>query len=499
MQQQTSTEYESSAPPPVSHAPLVGSVTCRGQEARRGKKGTARPKTNQDCGCAFFPFGSAMALFGICDGHGAEGDWCAQHATRTIVAKLADHPQLDQSPGDALRDSLIAANAALCADAAAGLSGSTALWALAVRGAGAADETVLWVAHVGDSRAVLGSADGALELTRDHNPDLPTERERIERCGGVVSAAVPSRDEPARVWLDGTKTAPGIAMSRSLGDASAKRVGVVAEPDVSSHVLDPERHSFLLLASDGLWERVSSESACSIARTALSAPAAAFDGASVDATATVASRLLISHAKREWRAHAGDRRDDITVITVRVPALCDALRRGVPAAPAPSAAPPLAPANSGTAARETADTPPAISPRPAPATAAFASSPGDLLPAPVGVSSAGCCGLGYSSCGGTQPAQTEQGCEGAAASSGPGRDTTLSTGATATFGSDGDLYDDRLQPSFADQSEVTEADGSRPSRTSGRSGPSARPGGPKEKPLLHDLLLAFSCCVGVRV
>jgi serine/threonine protein phosphatase PrpC len=56
-------------------------------------------------------------------------------------------------------------------------------------------QRVLYVAHVGDSRVVLGrnlkDANGAeawraVDLTIDHKPDLPAERERIEKNGGVV-------------------------------------------------------------------------------------------------------------------------------------------------------------------------------------------------------------------------------------------------------------------------------------------------------------------------
>ena len=49
----------------------------------------------------------------------------------------------------------------------------------------------MYVAHVGDSAVVLGVQDDpldqfirAVEVTQDHKPELPRERERIEGLGG---------------------------------------------------------------------------------------------------------------------------------------------------------------------------------------------------------------------------------------------------------------------------------------------------------------------------
>jgi serine/threonine protein phosphatase PrpC len=55
-----------------------------------------------------------------------------------------------------------------------------------------------------------------------------------------------------RVFRRGT-SAPGLAMSRSLGDLEAERVGVV--PDADGYSVQLQRgDQLLLIASDGLWE-----------------------------------------------------------------------------------------------------------------------------------------------------------------------------------------------------------------------------------------------------
>ena len=44
----------------------------------------------------------------------------------------------------------------------------------------------LWVANVGDSRAVLCRKGTVLALTRDHKADRPDEVERIRKAGGYT-------------------------------------------------------------------------------------------------------------------------------------------------------------------------------------------------------------------------------------------------------------------------------------------------------------------------
>jgi serine/threonine protein phosphatase PrpC len=87
------------------------------------------------------------------------------------------------------------------------------------------------LANVGDSRTVLAfrNSDGTIGtryLTIDHKPDLPEEKARIESKGGRVFAVEydDGVDGPARVWL-GHMDVPGLAMSRSLGDAVAHSAG----------------------------------------------------------------------------------------------------------------------------------------------------------------------------------------------------------------------------------------------------------------------------------
>jgi len=95
-------------------------------------------------------------------------------------------------------------------------SGSTATVCVIRNGA------ELAVAHVGDSRALLCRKASALQLTDDHEPELDSERERIERCNGRITWSSVGRPRVNGV----------LEMTRSIGDVDLKKCGVTAEPDV---------------------------------------------------------------------------------------------------------------------------------------------------------------------------------------------------------------------------------------------------------------------------
>ncbi|XP_034034674.1 protein phosphatase 1D-like isoform X1 [Thalassophryne amazonica] len=133
----------------------------------------------------------------------------------------------------------------------------------------------MYVAHVGDSAVVVGLKENdsdislqVLELTQDHKPELPKEKERIERLGGSV---MKKSGVNRVVWKRPRLThngpvrrstvidqIPFLAVARSLGDLwsydfySGEFV-VSPEPDTTVMTLDPKRHRYIILGSDGLW------------------------------------------------------------------------------------------------------------------------------------------------------------------------------------------------------------------------------------------------------
>ncbi|XP_071734506.1 protein phosphatase 2C 37-like [Rutidosis leptorrhynchoides] len=112
------------------------------------------------------------------------------------------------------------------------------------------------VGNCGDSRAVLCRNGVAIPLSTDHKPDRPDELERIEKAGGRI------------IYWDGARVLGVLAMSRAIGDSYLKPY-VIPEPEVTvtERTGDDE---CLILASDGLWDVVSNDVACSVARMCLS-------------------------------------------------------------------------------------------------------------------------------------------------------------------------------------------------------------------------------------
>jgi serine/threonine protein phosphatase PrpC len=123
--------------------------------------------------------------------------------------------------------------------------------------------------NVGDSRCVMGKLINnrwsSKNLTRDHKPSDPNEKDRIIAYGGKVEQYMDNLGNyvgPERVWLK-EGNAPGLAMSRSFGDEVAHTIGVIINPEINEYQLLCE-DKFIILASDGIWEFISSEEAVNI-------------------------------------------------------------------------------------------------------------------------------------------------------------------------------------------------------------------------------------------
>ncbi|KAI9284096.1 hypothetical protein BC943DRAFT_338368 [Umbelopsis sp. AD052] len=112
--------------------------------------------------------------------------------------------------------------------------------------------TKLYVANVGDALAVISRNNGqAYEITQKHIPLNPSEISRIRAAGGYVSNSDTLNNE--------------LHVSRSFGHFRLIPV-VNANPYVSTIDLT-EEDEFVIMASKGLWERMSYQSAVDIART----------------------------------------------------------------------------------------------------------------------------------------------------------------------------------------------------------------------------------------
>ena len=246
------------------------------------KKGFAGPgikKTNQD---NFFIYKNFLdnpehIFLGVCDGHGMFGHdvsgYLVNHLPQNLNASLKkddiksisnseDYPKIS----DITSLTFVQTNINIVNDdnVDSTFSGTTCSSLIFC-------PTKIISANVGDSRCVVGKFDGknwkAKNLTRDHKPNEEDEKKRIIEKGGRIESYKDEDGEfvgPERVWLK-TEDVPGLAMSRSFGDDVAHTVGVISQPEIFEYNLVNE-DKFILLASDGIWEFISSDECVNIVK-----------------------------------------------------------------------------------------------------------------------------------------------------------------------------------------------------------------------------------------
>lgn len=161
-----------------------------------------------------------------------------------------------------------------------------------------------------DSTGVLGTwksgspkSCDAVQLTRDHKPDLKDERARIEKAGGRV---VFDGYANHRIYAKNGRY-PGLNMSRCLGDLMGHQdCGISCEPEILQREIGSE-DQVLLLCSDGVWEFITPKEA--VALIAEYPPEQAM----------AAAEKLAKQAWDRWIAEEGGAVvDDITVVLVHL-------------------------------------------------------------------------------------------------------------------------------------------------------------------------------------
>ncbi|KAM6557702.1 hypothetical protein CsatB_004721 [Cannabis sativa] len=165
------------------------------------------------------------------------------------------------------------------------------------------------VANCGDSRTVLCRDTIVVPLSRDHKPDLPDERQRVEAAGGRI------------INWNGYRVLGVLDTSRSIGDHYLKPF-VISEPEVCIYERS-ESDSFLIIASDGLWDVMTNEFACEIVRscfdgnfTTMFPDNTNFVPQTITTTPTTATSASEAAALLAELAMARGSKDNITVIVV---------------------------------------------------------------------------------------------------------------------------------------------------------------------------------------
>jgi len=195
------------------------------------------------------------AFFGVFDGH--SGQACSAFVSRRFREELSQRgcPEDDAS----VKSLVLGIDREFLASKQPG--GSTGTMCIVHKPKWRGGRHLLRVANVGDSRVLLGRRDGSIVdgggtdqgLTMDHKPDMPSERARIERCGGTVRSPGQSLGNVARVNGE-------LSVSRAFGDSKHKRTGgpgpedrpITADPELARFECDET--DFLLLVCDGMSE-----------------------------------------------------------------------------------------------------------------------------------------------------------------------------------------------------------------------------------------------------
>ncbi|GAB4861223.1 hypothetical protein Ancab_036381 [Ancistrocladus abbreviatus] len=218
-----------------------------------------------------------LGLFAIFDGH--LGDGVPAYLQKHLFSNILKEGEFWSDPGRSISKAYEKTDRTILShssDLARG--GSTAVTAILING------RRLWIANLGDSRAVISRGGRAIQMTVDHEPN--TDRGSIENKGGFVS------NMPGDV----PRVNGQLAVSRAFGDKSLKS-HLRSDPEVKDITID-SNIDLLILASDGLWKVMANQEAVDIARK-------------IKDPHKAAKRLTAEAVKR-------DSKDDISCIVVKL-------------------------------------------------------------------------------------------------------------------------------------------------------------------------------------
>ena len=287
-------------------------IKCIHDISKTGISGDEK-KVNQDRDFIFHNFvtGFENIFMGVCDGHGIFGHEVSEFIKENLpmdLNRIIKSKKLDLNKDDlseVLINTFILENNSLIRNKQidSESSGSTCVSVIYT-------PMKLIIANLGDSRCVLGKKKNLKweyeNLSRDHKPDIKEEADRIKNKGGNIR---PMLDEdgsyigPLRVYMK-DRNFPGLAMTRSFGDYFATLAGTICVPEIKEHVFNKE-DKFLILASDGLFEFISSEEAVNIVKDY-------YEKNDI----VGCCEFLYKESYRKWILEEEDNVDDITIILV---------------------------------------------------------------------------------------------------------------------------------------------------------------------------------------
>ncbi|GAA0139133.1 protein phosphatase [Lithospermum erythrorhizon] len=228
-------------------------------QAGQSKKGEDFTLIKTECQRVLGDGVTTFSVFGLFDGHNgsAAAIYTKENLLKNVMGAIPSDLNTDEWLA-ALPRALVAGFVKTDKDfqERARTSGTTVTFAII-------EGWVVTVASVGDSRCILESAEGDIyHLSADHRLECnEEERDRITSSGGEVgrlNTGGGTEIGPLRCWPG------GLCLSRSIGDMDVGEF-IVPVPYVKQVKLS-SAGGRLIIASDGVWDALSSESAVECCR-----------------------------------------------------------------------------------------------------------------------------------------------------------------------------------------------------------------------------------------
>ena len=209
-------------------------------------------------------------LIGVCDGHGCNGSSISNYISLTLPNELISNFNLTENlnlykENNILKSTIEKSYSNIIKKLFSiqnfdfSLSGSTNCTLIIT------NKTIISI-NIGNSRAILGRLNKKInkifpiELTKDHNLNIKSEKERILKMGGRIDNLIDSNGKkigPLRVFKNNFNI-PGLAITRSIGDKIANEIGVINNPEIKYFNICNE-DKFIFIGTDGIFEFISNE------------------------------------------------------------------------------------------------------------------------------------------------------------------------------------------------------------------------------------------------
>ena len=211
-----------------------------------------------------------IAYFGVFDGHA--GSKCVEYLRNNLLNYIMNNSHFPNNIPSAIKhgfkkiDEDYLTKHAFVSNKLEDNSGSCGLILLLVN-------NIIYIANVGDSRCVGSFKNGKLlkDITFDHKPNAPYERERILKNGGkIYQTQTPIDDDESfkdKILVGPYRVFPGkLSVSRTIGDAEGKieNLGgnpnvLIPEPDIYTFDLEKDDVDFFVLGCDGIYDQLTSK------------------------------------------------------------------------------------------------------------------------------------------------------------------------------------------------------------------------------------------------